>query len=297
MTISKTNKISFFYSGRSFVIVPINNWFTENIAFYKTTGHNEGYDFFTNTWFPTTGILETQTGIYEEGTIIKTQYFLENFKYKNTNTTKEWFFPEWFIPIFEKTNKHFKKDVLNSLKYLDVVKHLYTITDLDTYNDYYGYFKEWENIIKFLKYFFTKEQFVISSQIGGGFWEKNQIIQYIKSVVDENKNIVYVEPSSSNRVVLNNTVEVNNYLKENNAYFGLNETEFYDKYDLNDKKYINVFASYLGYYFTSFLKSREQLIIQMNSIRPTKKNKTKKGGKKRALKRRKTSRVGVFKKN
>ena len=121
MTISKTNQISFFYSGRNFIIVPINDWFTENIAFYKTSGHNEGYDIFTNTWFPTTGILEHQTGEYEEGTIIKTQYFLEKFKYKNTNATKEWFFPEWFISIFEKTNEHFKKDRLNSLKYLDVV--------------------------------------------------------------------------------------------------------------------------------------------------------------------------------
>jgi hypothetical protein len=280
---------SFFYSGRSFTIVPINEWFTENIAFYKTSGHNEGYDIFVNTWFPTTGILEHQTGEYEEGTIIKTQYFVENFKYKNTNTTKEWFFPKWFIPIFEKTNEHFKKDVLNSLKYLDILKYLYTITDLDTYNDYYSYFKEWENIIKFLRYFFTEEQFVISSQFGGGYWENNTITQYIKSIIDENKTIYYKENVKN---ILNNTKEVNDYLKENNAYFGFNEEEFYSKYNLNENKYTNGFAFYLGSYFTLFLKPRERFMN--SSIRPTKKNKTKKGGKKRVLKKhRKTSRARV----
>lgn len=260
---------------RNFIILPIRKWVTERVAFFQSSGQsNLGHDIYKGTWFPTTGLLEENEKFneYTEGSIIKTQYFLEKFSYKNRNTTKTWFFPEWFVPIFNETNTYFDKPILNTLNYKEVTKHIDTLNDLKQVNEYRDYFNNWQNIIIFLRYFFTKEQFMLSSQLGGGYWENNEIMKYIKSLVDK-EDIIEVNKNTPPK--LRETTDINQILKDEKAYYGLNTKDFFEKYDLNSSQYINSFSNYLGYYFIAYLDTRKRTIELLNKMKSTK---SKKGG-------------------
>jgi hypothetical protein len=277
----KTNKVdvSFIFNEggehkRDFVVLPIRNWVTERIAFFKSSGQsNVGHDIYKGSWFPTTGLLKEDEKFneYTEGSIIKTQYFLEKFSYKNRNATKTWFFPEWFVPIFYETNTIFNKQQLNTLNYKEVTKHIDTLTDLKHVDDYHDYFNNWKNIIVFLRYFFTKEQFMLSSQLGGGYWENNEIMKYIKSFVNKEGSI---EVNKNSPPILRETEKVNEQLRNENAYYGFNTQDFFEKYDLNSSQYINIFGNYLGYYFVGYLDTKKRTLEMINKM----KSKTKKGG-------------------
>ena len=260
---------------RDFIVLPIENWVTKQVAFFQSSGQsNIGGDVYKGTWFPTTGLLEENEKFneYTEGSIIKNQYFLEKFSFKNSKTTKEWFFPEWFVPIFNDTNTHFDKAILNTLNYIEVAKYIDTINDLEKINEYRDYFINWKNVIVFLRYFFTREQFMLSSQIGGGYWENNEIIKHIKTLVDDEGSIDVKKKSPP---VLRQTLEINQLLKDENAYYGLNTNDFFEKYDLNSSQYINSFGSLLGYYFIGYTDIRKRTIESINKIKSMK---TKKGG-------------------
>jgi len=284
--LSKTKKVDvlfIFNEGgehkRDFIVLPIEKWVTEQVAFFQTSGQsNIGHDIYKGTWFPTTGLLEEDEKFdeYTEGSIIKTQYFLEKFSFEKRAASPSWFFPQWFVPIFNETNEYFNKPILNTLNYKEIVKHIDTITDLEKIDEYRDYFSEWQNIIIFLRYFFTKEQFMLSSQLGGGYWENNEIMKHIKSLVyKESQGSIEVDKNSP--PTLRRTQEVNQLLRNERAYYGLNTRDFFEKYDLNSSQYINSFGSYLGYYFVGYLDTRKRTIETFNKMKSMK-TKTIKGG-------------------
>jgi len=148
-------------SYRPIIIIPINDanlWPNKNIAYFRSSGRTNQTPEYSNTWLPLGGFVEQNNttildNTFKKGHIIKMSDLLK---------TRE---SNWKGNLCMEYFRTFQKDSFQKIL---------TTLNVDNVDTLELLFNEAFLIKKFLdNYFFFDWQLRISSQIGGGFWDRN----------------------------------------------------------------------------------------------------------------------------
>jgi len=198
-------------SYRPFIIIelPPNLWVTPNISFYRTTGRsNEGFSIYSNTWFPTPGLITTEVKLkdidtsFTKGHIIKCAMLGRKYKEWHKNLIRSFLLSAYAY------------EISRELEYINTVEFLFDRTK--TIASYPIYFMKPDELklekMYFLKkiiqyvvmlydllsiYFYDDWQLKLSCKLGGGIWKGmnstethiNEMLSRFRKFVDNNINL------------------------------------------------------------------------------------------------------------